>query len=56
MTALPPAVSASDSPRVPVHLRCVRCWSLVAPSEASCAGCGRSFTPAEIAAAIKGAG
>lgn len=35
------------------HLRCVRCSSLVAPAEASCAGCGRSFSLEEISRAVE---
>lgn len=39
------------------HLRCARCWSLVAPSEGVCAGCGTVFSPEEIARAVeKGCG
>ena len=37
----------------PPVLRCVRCWSLVSPSEATCGGCGRSFSQEEIAKVLK---
>lgn len=34
-------------------LRCTLCWSLVAPAEGSCAGCGTVFSPEEIARAVE---